>query len=100
MGHPALGAHLETSGGREASCPVLHPGHPTPVLSLAAFTPNAIYSCQMAVRSCQVLAAKRDLTEESIPAAISLGSCSNERGERLIISKLRACADAAQATAM
>ena len=42
MGHPALGAHLKTSGGRDASCPVLHPRHPTPVLSLAAFTPYAI----------------------------------------------------------
>ena len=38
-------------------------------------------SCQSAVRSRQVFAAERDVTEESIPP---LGSCPNERGERLI----------------
>ena len=40
------------------------------------------HSCQTAVRSRQVFAAERDLTEGSIPAP--LGSRPNERGERLI----------------
>ena len=87
MGHPALGAHLETSGGRDASRPVLHPGHPTPVLSLGGIPSNA--SCVVVlVRSANY--AKQSIVRSLVARQRILPSSGAPR-TRLISHRLSCC---------